>query len=142
MNELDACHVSPLSMLYSNAPCPPVAVMSIVPSAKPQSVGCVEATFVIEGALGTVNSTGLEVWAVTQLPSIFLTKMLNVPAPSPVKLPLSCQFVPPSIEYSNVAPVAVMTIEPSFVPQFEGSLATTFVIIGWTLSINTTSELG
>ena len=50
--------------------------MLIVPSATPQSVGCVLATFVIEGAAGMSRITGLLPYAVLQLPSVFLTKTL------------------------------------------------------------------
>ena len=109
---------------------PPCAVTVIVPSATPQSVGSVEVTLVMLGAFGTSRITGLFVHGVLQEPSVFLTNTLNVPAPNPVKFGLNCQFVPPSMLYSNVAPVAVMRIEPSFTPQFEGSVDTTLVIIG------------
>ena len=87
------------------------------------------------GAFGVFNTTGLRSYGVSQEPSAFLTKMLYVPAPSPVKLPEGCQFVPPSIEYSSDAPVAAMVIVPSFTPQFDGSAGVTLVMTGSTLSI-------
>ena len=126
-------------MEYSNGAVPPVAVTVIEPSATPQSVGSEKATFVIEGAFGISRMTGLLISGVLQEPSVFLTNTLNVPAPNPVKFGLTCQFVPPSIEYSNDAPAAVMTIEPSSTPQLEGSVGTTLVITGCTLSVMITS---
>ena len=131
MNEPPFCiQVVPPSIEYSSGAVPPEAVTVIVPSATPQSVGLVEATFVMEGAFGISNMTGLLISGVLQEPSVFLTNTLNVPAPKPVKFGLNCQFVPPSMLYSSDVPVAVMTIEPSFTPQLEGSVATTLVMTG------------
>ena len=53
-NTLDACQLPPPSFEYSNAPVP-LAVTVIVPSATLQSVGLVEATFVILCADGEVK---------------------------------------------------------------------------------------
>ena len=55
MKVLDACHVAPPSIEYCNGAIPPVAAITICPSAEPQSVGSVDDTFVIVGALGAVN---------------------------------------------------------------------------------------
>ena len=109
--------------------------MVIEPSATLQSVGSVKATFVIEGALGTLKMIELPEYGVLQEPSVFLTNTLYVPAPNPENVLDTCQFVPPSIEYSRVTPVAVMTIEPSLIPQLLGSVGVTLVIIGCTLSV-------
>ena len=46
-------------IVYSNVPEPPVAVTVIVPSVNPQFVGSLDATFVIDGAPGTVMMIGL-----------------------------------------------------------------------------------
>ena len=125
-----ATQVSPLSIEYSSGAVPPDAVIVIVPSKAPQSVGSLEETFVILGALGTVKMTGLFAYNTSQEPSVFLTDMLNVPAPKLLKIFDTCQLMPPSIEYSNVVPVAVIVIVPSFVPQLLGLTGATFVIIG------------
>ena len=53
--------VVPPSIEYSRGAVPPDAVIVIVPSAIPQSVASVNATFVMLGAAGTVNIIGLEV---------------------------------------------------------------------------------
>ena len=45
-----------------------------------------------------------------------------------MKLPVVCQLIPPSIEYSTVPPVAVTVIEPSSTPQLLGLLELTFEI--------------
>ena len=134
-----ATQFPPPSIEYSNGAVPPVAVMVIVPSATPQSVGFVDDTFVMLGALGIDKLIGLVFQGVLQEPSVFLTNTLNVPAPKPLKVPVGCQFVPPSIEYSNDVPVATITIVPSFTPQLVGSVGVTFVMIGCTLSVITIS---
>ena len=118
---------------------PPVAVTVIVPSATPQSVGSVNAIFVMLGAFGAFKMTGLLMYGVLHVPSVFLVMILYVPAPKFVKLLPICQFVPPSIEYSKLTPVAVIVIEPLLTPQFVGSTAVTAVIIGCTLSVKVIS---
>jgi hypothetical protein len=60
LNTFDACQFMPPSIEYCNGAVPPVAVIVIEPSANTQSIGSVEDTFVIEGAFGAVNTTGLE----------------------------------------------------------------------------------
>ena len=85
-----ASQVRPPSFENSYEPDPPVAVMVNVPSQTLQSVGFVEATFVIAGAVGGVIMTGLKpfvllfrpcvaaacVLATIQVPSAFLTNIL------------------------------------------------------------------
>jgi len=60
LNTFDACQFVPPSIEYCNGAVPPVAVIVIVPFTDAQSVGSVEETFVIKGAFGAVNTTGLE----------------------------------------------------------------------------------
>jgi hypothetical protein len=67
---------------------------------------------------------------------VFLTKTLYVPGASPLNTFDACQLVLPSIEYSKLAPVAVIVITPSFIPQLLGFVDETFVITGCILSIN------
>jgi hypothetical protein len=50
--------------------------MMIEPSATPQSVGLVEATFVICGPAGASKITGLPASNTVQVPSTFLTAIL------------------------------------------------------------------
>ena len=60
MNIPDWAQDEPLLIEYSIGVFPIVVfVIVIVPSTLPQSVGSVDATFVIEGAFGVVNTTGL-----------------------------------------------------------------------------------
>ena len=84
--------------------------MVIVPSATPQFVGSVDATLVICGAVGEAKMIGLSDANEKQVASVFLIATLYVPAAKPLNVFDDCQLVPPSIEYSKVPPVAVITI--------------------------------
>ena len=139
VNIFDDCHVPPFSE-YSSAPFP-MAVTVIVPSTSPQLVGLVEATFVMLGADGDVRMIGLFASGVSQEPSVFLTNTLYVPSPRLEKVFEDCQLMPPSIEYSMLAPVAVITIEPSATPQLVGLVGVTPVMTGCILSIKITFGL-
>ena len=66
----------PPSIEYSNGAVPPVAVIVIVPSATPHSVGFEEATFVMLGAFGVTNTTGLLGFNTIQVPLSFLVATL------------------------------------------------------------------
>ena len=96
-----AVNVAPPSIEYSNGANPPCAETVIVPSATLQSVGFADATFVIVGAFGAVKITGLEVYNTSQVPSLFLTDTLYVPALNPPNVFDACQLIPPSIENST-----------------------------------------
>jgi len=85
---------------------------------------------VIEGEFGAVNIIGFVVLNMTHVPVLFLTATLYVPGARPEKVPLFDQFVPPSIEYCKLIPVAVTVIAPSLTPQFDGSIETTLLITG------------
>ena len=50
--------------------------------------------------------------------------------------PFVIQVKPPSIEYSNEAPVAETVIVPSTTPQLEGSVEAILVMIGATGAVN------
>ena len=133
-------HVVPPSVVYSYEPAPPVAVIVIVPSSTPQSVGSLLVTLTIDGAFGAVKTTGLFTSNVKQVPSIFLTATLYVPAARLVKLADKDQFSPPSIEYSIIpTPEAVIVIVPSSTPQLFGLADVTFVMVGCTGSVKITS---
>jgi hypothetical protein len=95
-------------------------------------VGSDEATFVIEGAFGATKTTGLVVFATSQVPVLFLTNILYVPADKPLNTFETCQFVPPSIEYSAVElpAVAVTVIVPLSVPHSVGSVDATLIAEG------------
>ena len=121
-------------MEYSIAlPALEVAVMVIVPSATPQSVGSEEATLVMVGVTGSTRFTIAPV--TSQDSSAFLTIILYgllLPS-SPVNEPPFCtQFRPPSMLYSNgaVPPLAVIVIVPFETPQSVGSVDATLVIVG------------
>ena len=117
-------------------PEPPVAVIVIVPSSTPHSVGCVSSIEVIDGADAELIITGLFAQAVKHEPSVFLTKILYVPSPRPLKVLDACQLIPPSIENSMLPPnVAAIEICPSATPQLVGALDTTLSIVGCVLSI-------
>ena len=131
----------PPSFEYSYEPCPPVAVTVIVPSVSPQSVGFVEDTFTMLGAVGAPNITGLSASKTKQVPSVFLTATLYEPDARPENEALFCQFKPPSMEYSRVLPadeVAVIVIVPSSTLQSVGSVDETFEMVGTTLFVNVT----
>ena len=74
----------------------------------------------IEGAAGVTSMTGLFGLITTQVPLVFLTATLYVPAANPVNEPFVTQFNPPLIEYcvGPVPPVAEIVIIPSLVLQF------------------------
>ena len=123
------CQIVP-SNEYSIAPTPPVAVIVTAPSFIPQSVGSVKLTLVIVGVFGASIVIGLSVDNTVQVPAVLRTATLYTPEPKLLNVLDDCQLRPPSIEYSNVAPVASTVIVPSLVPQPVASAAVTLLIIG------------
>ncbi len=83
------------------------------------------------GAPGVVNTTGFGMCAVTQDSPTLRMKTLYEPAPKPLNVFVVCQIIP-SILYSvaTAAPSTIpakllITISPSSVSQFDGSVTTT-----------------
>ncbi len=87
--------VPPL-MLYSKGAIPPEAVMVMVPSVSPQSVGSVKVTSVISGEFGATKVIWL-MCCTKHVPSSFLTWIVYVSGANPVNNGLELQVKPPSI---------------------------------------------
>ena len=89
----------------------------------------------IAGAAGATKLIGLLVCNTSQVPSVFLTAMLNVPFDKFGKVSDACQFKPPSMLYSKVLPIASTTIIPFGLLQSSGEIAVTFTMFGATGSV-------
>ena len=124
-------------MEYSVVPLPPDVVIVIVPSSTPQFVGSVLATLSITGGIGATRISSVSV--TSQVPSMFLTLILYVPAIKPVNVPDCDQEAPSLIEYSTApcALDAVIVIVPSLTPQSVGLVEVTDEMTGAILSVNT-----